>query len=415
MSFGVGWKQDWSGWEGEMVDGQFPLDRLLTQDNGGATFRTRFASATASILIAPIDATGAFAKGWTGAAALDHPHIVKVFRAGEWTRDGVRLGYAVTEYADENLGSVLRERPLAPEEVGEMIAPVLDALGYVQGRGLRLAGLTPSNLVAVEDVLKISTGVLAGADRSADLRAFADTVAEALTQTRDSSAPLPEPFRELCRKCVSSNPPAPAELAAWFRAPSGVRGESKAIEDSGPPSAKSRKNVFAIGGIAAIACVALGIWLAQKHEASVAVTPQATPQAAPAIAPQTAPAATAPAPAATVESAPAAPKHKDRAPRAGHLAEAAPGKVIHRVMPEIPAKARRTIRGTATIVVNVVVNPSGDVTQASPDRGSRYFGRLAAEAARKWRFAPSDGRGNRDYSLRFEITRDEMSAAVESR
>jgi TonB family protein len=76
------------------------------------------------------------------------------------------------------------------------------------------------------------------------------------------------------------------------------------------------------------------------------------------------------------------------------------------VLPDIPAKARDTVRGLATVVVRVAVDPSGNVTEARLEGGgSPYFGRLALEAARQWQFAPVEGAGLRNWILRFEITR----------
>jgi TonB family protein len=75
------------------------------------------------------------------------------------------------------------------------------------------------------------------------------------------------------------------------------------------------------------------------------------------------------------------------------------------VLPDIPALARNTVHGVATVVVRVAVDPSGNVTEATQEgSGSRYFGRLALEAARQWQFAPATGAGPRKWVLRFEIT-----------
>ena len=75
------------------------------------------------------------------------------------------------------------------------------------------------------------------------------------------------------------------------------------------------------------------------------------------------------------------------------------------MLPDIPAQARNTVRGVATVAVRVAVDPSGDVTEATLEGGgSRYFGKLAQEAARQWQFAPAAGAGPRSWVLRFEIT-----------
>jgi TonB family protein len=77
--------------------------------------------------------------------------------------------------------------------------------------------------------------------------------------------------------------------------------------------------------------------------------------------------------------------------------------VILQFLPDIPAKARNTIRGRATVVIKAAVDPSGNVTNAKVESGSRYFGKLALAAARRWQFSPVKGAANREWLLRFEI------------
>jgi TonB family protein len=63
------------------------------------------------------------------------------------------------------------------------------------------------------------------------------------------------------------------------------------------------------------------------------------------------------------------------------------------------------------VVVKVAVDSTGSVTDARLERGgSRYFGKLAVAAARKWTF-PAGSSGPR--LVRFEITRTETKAFVE--
>jgi TonB family protein len=80
-----------------------------------------------------------------------------------------------------------------------------------------------------------------------------------------------------------------------------------------------------------------------------------------------------------------------RAPSAGtpsHDASAA-GRVLRRVLPDVPRAASNTIWGTVRVGVRVHVDASGNVTLAELQSAgpSRYFARLSLGAARKWRFA----------------------------
>jgi len=58
------------------------------------------------------------------------------------------------------------------------------------------------------------------------------------------------------------------------------------------------------------------------------------------------------------------------------------------------------------VVVRVTVDSAGNVTKATWEPGgSPYFGKLAQEAARHWKFAPEEGARPRNWILRFEIMR----------
>ncbi len=60
------------------------------------------------------------------------------------------------------------------------------------------------------------------------------------------------------------------------------------------------------------------------------------------------------------------------------------------MLPEVPQRARRTIRGNVKVSVRVIVEQDGTVFAAlAEQRGpSRYFERLAIDAAKQWTFRP---------------------------
>ena len=81
--------------------------------------------------------------------------------------------------------------------------------------------------------------------------------------------------------------------------------------------------------------------------------------------------------------------------------------VLHRVSPDVPRAIQDRIRGHVKVTVRVLVGPSGDVVGEfleSPGP-SRYFARLAGDAAGAWKFAPADTHGPRVWLLRFEFER----------
>ena len=88
--------------------------------------------------------------------------------------------------------------------------------------------------------------------------------------------------------------------------------------------------------------------------------------------------------------------------------------MLHEEIPDVSGHALGTIRGIIKIWVRVTVDSSGKVVDESirnPGR-NRYFVRLAAEAAQKWKFEPADNQTSRKWLLQFEFTRRGAAAHV---
>jgi TonB family protein len=90
---------------------------------------------------------------------------------------------------------------------------------------------------------------------------------------------------------------------------------------------------------------------------------------------------------------------------------AASSGVIHQVLPDVPEKAKDTIRGTVRVGIKVSVDGSGNVSDATIDSvgPSKYFANLALQAAPQWKFAPARD-GSSDWTLRFEFSADGTKA-----
>jgi len=87
------------------------------------------------------------------------------------------------------------------------------------------------------------------------------------------------------------------------------------------------------------------------------------------------------------------------------------GFVTKRVMPNVAPSASRTIRGTINVVVRVNVDPGGNVSYAGFQYpgSSRYFSRIAMDAARQWKFKPAIANGRpvaSAWTLHFAFDRD---------
>jgi hypothetical protein len=107
-------------WEGRVIDGRFPLLQYLGGGDRSAVFATAtddgtLPSAAIKLVEAnPEDAAGRLA-GWA-AAALSHPHLLRVFQRGRCQLDGAEFIFLVMERADEDLSQVLPLRPLSTAE-----------------------------------------------------------------------------------------------------------------------------------------------------------------------------------------------------------------------------------------------------------------------------------------------------------
>src|SRR5580658_4346627 len=215
-------------WEGRTVDA-FPLRQILGSGEASAVFLTTHDGRNAAIKLIPADPQNDQARlaQWQDAQKLSHPNLIRIFSTGRAELDGQPLLYIVTDRAEEDLSEVLPDRSLTAVEAREMLEPTLSALEYVHRLGFVHTRLQPSNIMAVEDCLKISSDTLlrAGTKDSSpatpydpperatdavspagDIWSLGVTLVEVLTQRRPSNgivpADLPEPFAGIARGCL---------------------------------------------------------------------------------------------------------------------------------------------------------------------------------------------------------------------
>ena len=86
--------------------------------------------------------------------------------------------------------------------------------------------------------------------------------------------------------------------------------------------------------------------------------------------------------------------------------------VVHEEIPSVPLRARQSIHGHVKVAVLVTVNNSGVVVNDVLDHPgpSRYFARLASQAAKKWKFTPAPASTSRRWLLHFEFSREGTKA-----
>ena len=242
----------WKQWEGQLVDGKFPLLRYLGGSENCAVFLTeRYEGedlvkiAVKVISEAPEESELQLSR-WQQASELSHPHLIRLHEIGRFERDSAPLVYVVMECAEENLAQVLPNRPLTPAEARAMLESVLDTLAYIHRKGFVHGHIKPADIMASGDQLKVSSDGLRRAGESPDGFGHQDaydapeyasgilpmsqsmspagdvwslgmTLVETLTQSlpvarfADQQDPLlprtlPEPFLEIARHCLLRDP-----------------------------------------------------------------------------------------------------------------------------------------------------------------------------------------------------------------
>ncbi|MGC1435094.1 MAG: protein kinase [Terriglobales bacterium] len=435
----------WKKWEGQVVNEEFPLLRYLGGSERSAVFLTKRTDRepedmAIKLILANAENPELQVSWWELAAKLSHPHLLRLFQTGHCEIEGTQLLYAVTEYAEESLSQILPYRALTPEEARDTLRPVLDVLAYIHAKGFVHGHIKPANIMAVGDLIKISSDGLCGVGESsrvlgatngyaapevadgagmapaADVWSLGVTLVEALTQsppvwkgTEQSELVLPEtlPFSDIASHCLRRNP-----QQRWT-----VREIEERLNQA-PLTPQKRevvqpKSSFTKWGYVAPAIAAglvllavLGSRVLHQHPSGKRAASQ--PNAEVGQSAQNAPGQNS----INKEQGPSSPASTNAPPVVAKNSAGArtQGAVSHQVMPEVSNAALRTVQGKLKVRIKVAVDSSGNVVLAKFDsRGpSKYFAERTLEAARQWKFNPLqvDGRGvPSEWILRFEFTR----------
>jgi serine/threonine-protein kinase len=434
-------------WVGRVIDGRFALLEWLGGSGGRGLFRTELPQpvtkrAAIKLIAAEGSEADGYLAGWAKAANLSHPHLLRVFRSGRFQFGSTSLVYVVTECADEVLAQIIPVRALTPEETRQMLDPVIEALGYLHEKGFVHGHVKPSNILVVDDVLKLSgDSVAAGGGvrvisqapsiydapeaargataSSADVWALGVTLVEALTQRppewergthQEPVVPVtvPRPFGEIARECLrrdAERRPTLREIKARLEPSRPIEFPGRKVEKAmveataavpviaedlveGPQTyevapAKRRVVPLVVGLLVVV--VALAVWMVRRPAMQSAGQSEA-----------------------------------GSAVRAAVVAEPSlpvKGAVTQRVAPEVASYALKTIHGTVAVAVGVSVDANGDVTNAElkSTGKSRYFARAATEAARGWKFraALKDGQPvSSVWMLRFKFRQSGTETAA---
>ena len=442
-------------WTGRIVDGRFALHEWLGGSGTTAVFRTDLPQpvtkrAAIKLIAAEGPRADAYLAGWAKDATLSHPHLTRVFRSGRFHFGSISLVYVVTECADEVLAQILPERALTTDETREMLVPVIDALAYLHEKGFVHGHLKPSNVLVVDDQVKLSgDNVAAGGMRNrfepaqmydapevmsgvltsaADVWSLGMMLVETLTQqtpawdrasSREPALPttMPRAFADVARDCLRLDPEGrctlkeikerlepskpiafPAAKTEQLQAAEVVAGRSRVMEEASELTATASKMRLwpLIAGLAAVV-VLFGVLMIRNHSRQEA---SRMPEQS--------------------ESATESTSNEEQA-KPTRAAASGKGAVLEKSMPKVTQQARRTIHGTVVVSVLAVVDASGRVSSTSfkSEGPSRYFARVAMDAARGWKFEPARNSGRAVKSewilhFRFRQSGDEVTAVEEN-
>jgi TonB family protein len=453
----------WKRWEGQVVNGTFHLRQYLGGSKQGAVFLTEHAERKdekAVIKLIPAEPAGADLQlaRWGMASKLVHPHLIRLYHMGRCRLGDVDLLFLVMEYAEENLLQILPQRALTAAEARDMLGPTLEALAYLHHEGFAHGSLKPANIMAVGDQIKLSSDGLwwmgepsvelgnsgpydppekatSGISPAGDVWSLGVTLVQALTRRvpvgdtimeTGIAQTLPPPFSEIASHCLRREPQQRwtiAEIVTQLQGSEPTKREAAAR----PQIAFAKKRVALSAVAVAAAVMALLAVPRLLHHGSESKPNAPVKSERPALAAKAdKPKAGQPAPAAKAEKpkagqpaptrsaatqartsmtaldAPSAPVAKASAGTASY------GDAVHEVVPDVPQKALDTITGTVRVNVHVHVDRAGNVKAAEFDSTgpSKYFARLAMQAAQHWKFTPAQAQdAAREWILRFEFQR----------
>src|SRR3989440_10424970 len=155
----------WTRWQGQVIDGAFPLRRYLgCSDHSGVFLTELTAREPSEVALKLVPTTSTLGESqlsdWNTAASLAHPHLIRLFKTGRCPLGRLPCLYAVMEDADQNLAQLLRHRALTEDEAREMLLPTLNALAFLHNRNLVQGQLKPANILVVGDQLKLASDTI---------------------------------------------------------------------------------------------------------------------------------------------------------------------------------------------------------------------------------------------------------------
>jgi serine/threonine protein kinase len=162
----------WSTLEGQVVDGRYHLDHLLSSGSYGGVFAAdevvadKMMRRVAIKLITPDpEYPERQMEELVLATSMDHPNILRCFSPGACSLNGIRLLYIIMELASSSLADRFVDAVLTPEETRPLTEGILSALIYLGGgeKPMVHRDIKPANILYFNGVWKLADfGLLRG-------------------------------------------------------------------------------------------------------------------------------------------------------------------------------------------------------------------------------------------------------------
>ena len=210
--------QSWKEMEGKTVAGRYTLATLLRSTGQSAWFATKDdrQKSWVAFITEPAGDEDQVLRNLEAACRVKHANVVGIEKTGRARLDDKPVVYAILEPTEENLGEVLRERALTPEETAQITASLVSGLAAIHEAGLFHGHVDPAFVMASGDTVKLSSDGLQKPPAEGRAEAFAQdtgdlgaTVFQALTQRKLTSPDdpainkLPVPFRSIVQSSVT--------------------------------------------------------------------------------------------------------------------------------------------------------------------------------------------------------------------
>jgi eukaryotic-like serine/threonine-protein kinase len=213
--------------EGVSIGGVYTLERWIRNDSSG-TFFAALTEEGERLLIKLASKHGPDAElqlaTWQRSRNLRHAHLQDLRDVGRSELPGGIYNYSVYEYPEDFLASALEQGPLSEADTLGVLDAALAALRYLHGQGMVHGSVDPDHIVAIGEVVKLTTDGLRESD---DLEGCAEDVRQLGEMVRSLRAPEPlnEPLATIVRHATAKdtrNRWTLAEIAGLLEKPAAV-------------------------------------------------------------------------------------------------------------------------------------------------------------------------------------------------